>query len=454
MTQQQDEILLQLKRDLEGEHELGTSENFYQRLKKQKGALWSFRFLIVMVVMAVLSGMVANELPLYAKYKGETLFPAFTSKVKYEFDDGTLLNVRYANWKRLELESVVWPLIPYSPNKTDKNNGYLNALYKSPLEGQEFINTDGETVGMPLRFWHWMGTSRKGEDVSAIMIHGTKTALWVGVLASSLATLIGIILGLSIGYFGDGLKINLLGWIFSILGLIPGAFYAFVVRRFTLLDASMEDSLAFWLHFILSLLILAAFSALFYFIGKGIAKLIRWNKTWKFPLDTAVIKIIEIKTAIPGVVLILALLAIFERPSMWNLVFIIGLIGWGGIARIARAEVLRIRSLEYIEAAKALGVSERKIVFKHILLNSLGPVLVVTAFSSASAILVEAGLSFLGMGAPNDVASWGSLISAGKENFSAWWLVVFPGLAIFAVVMVFNLIGEGVRDALDPKVSG
>ena len=137
---------------------------------------------------------------------------------------------------------------------------------------------------------------------------------------------------------------------------------------------------------------------------------------------------------------------------MVNLMIIIGLTAWTGIARLTRAEFLRISTMEYIQAAKSLGISEFRIIFKHALPNALAPALVAIAFGVASAILIESSLSFLGIGVPPSTVTWGSLLNLGREQFTAWWLLVFPGLAIFITVTVYNLLGEGLRDAFDPKL--
>ena len=134
------------------------------------------------------------------------------------------------------------------------------------------------------------------------------------------------------------------------------------------------------------------------------------------------------------------------------LVVIIGFTSWTGMARFMRAEMMKIKEMEYIQAAKVLGFSWKRIIFKHAIPNGLAPVFTAAAFGVASAILVESGLSFLGIGVPDDVVTWGKLLSSGKEEFEASWLVIFPGLAIFFTVTAYNLLGEGLRDALDPKM--
>ena len=131
---------------------------------------------------------------------------------------------------------------------------------------------------------------------------------------------------------------------------------------------------------------------------------------------------------------------------------IIGITGWTGIARFTRAEFLRIRSLEFVQAAQSLGFSNLRTIFKHALPNALAPVFVSIAFGIASAILVEGSLSFLGFGPPPPTASWGSVLNSARSNLQLWWLVVFPGVGIFLTVLAYNLVGEGLQEATDPRL--
>ena len=131
---------------------------------------------------------------------------------------------------------------------------------------------------------------------------------------------------------------------------------------------------------------------------------------------------------------------------------IIGATSWTGIARFTRGELLRVRNLEYIEAAQSLGYSEWRTIFRHAIPNSLAPVLIAIAFGVAGAILTESFLSFLGIGVEAEVATWGKLLSLARKNFSAWWLALAPGFAIFITVTIYNLMGEGLTDALDPRL--
>jgi peptide/nickel transport system permease protein len=169
-------------------------------------------------------------------------------------------------------------------------------------------------------------------------------------------------------------------------------------------------------------------------------------------VDMLLSRIIEMVMCVPALVLILALLAVLDTPTIWHLMVVLGLTGWTGIARLTRAEFLKLRQMEYVSAAKALGFGELRVMFRHILPNSLAPVLVPISFGIAAAILIESGLSFLGFGAPPPNPSWGTLLNAGRNNLQMWWLIVFPGVAIFLTVLCYNLIGEGIQEASDPKL--
>ena len=168
--------------------------------------------------------------------------------------------------------------------------------------------------------------------------------------------------------------------------------------------------------------------------------------------DMLISRIIEVVICFPTLFLILIVLA-YLRPSIINIMVVLGLTSWTGVARLTRGEFFRIGTLDYVAAIRALGGSNWRIIFRHILPNGIGPVLVVASFGIASAILVESALSFLGMGVPQPYASWGTLLNDGRTDIQgAWWLTVFPGFAIFLTVTAWNLFGEGLRDAIDPRL--
>jgi peptide/nickel transport system permease protein len=168
-------------------------------------------------------------------------------------------------------------------------------------------------------------------------------------------------------------------------------------------------------------------------------------------LDIAISRIIEIVLLFPTFFLILTLVGLLE-PSIYIIMVVIGLTGWPTIARLIRGEVLKQRAIDYVIAARALGAPNLRIVFRHILPNAISPALVAAPFGVASAIITEAGLSLLGFGVRAPTPSWGTLLRLGNGNYQLWWLVVIPSIAIFVTVTVFNLVGSGLRDAMDPRL--
>ena len=170
-------------------------------------------------------------------------------------------------------------------------------------------------------------------------------------------------------------------------------------------------------------------------------------------IDSLLSRIIELVMCIPPLVLILALVAMLDNVNNFHLMAIVGCTSWTGIARLARAEFLKLKQMEFITAARALGASRTRIMFWHVLRNALAPVLVPITFGIAAAILIESGLSYLGFGASPPNPSWGTLLKSGRSTIQqTWWLIVFPGTAIFLTVLAYNLIGEGIQEATDPRL--
>jgi peptide/nickel transport system permease protein len=170
-------------------------------------------------------------------------------------------------------------------------------------------------------------------------------------------------------------------------------------------------------------------------------------------IDNILMRFTDIMLCFPTFFLILAVIA-FRGQSIWYIMIIIGLTGWMGIGRLVRAEVLSIRELDYVMAVRAMGASDMRIIFRHILPNAMSPVLVSATLGVAGAILTESALSFLGIGVPPPTPSWGNILTSGKDYIEfAWWLTLYPGLAITVTVLAYYLVGEGVRDALDPRLN-
>jgi len=221
---------------------------------------------------------------------------------------------------------------------------------------------------------HLLGTDNVGRDMLARLIHGTRVALAVGVVAVGIAVLIGTILGALAGYF-------------------------------------------------------------------------------RGRVDMIISRLIEIMLCFPTFFLIITVVAFVERDIM-NIMLVIGLTSWTGAARLVRGEVMKQSALDYVTAARASGANSLRIIFRHILPNSIAPVLVAATFGIAGAILTESGLSFLGYGTGPPQATWGELLDQARQHWQegAWWLILFPGLAIFVTATSLNLVGEAIRDAIDPRL--
>lgn len=226
---------------------------------------------------------------------------------------------------------------------------------------------------------HWLGTDDAGADVAARLIHATRVALAIGLIATGIALVLGVVFGALMGYFG--------GWI-----------------------------------------------------------------------DMIGMRIVEIFMAIPRLFLLLTIIAFlppqFNQYMLYAMMIVIGATSWMGGARLLRAEFLRLRDQDFIHAARAAGLPVRSIILRHMLPNGMTPILVDTSFAIAAVILLEANLSFLGFGIKPPNPSWGQMLAQAIDPATGvfrWWLAVFPGLMIFLTVFSLNIIGDALRDAIDPK---
>lgn len=171
-------------------------------------------------------------------------------------------------------------------------------------------------------------------------------------------------------------------------------------------------------------------------------------------VDAVIMRIVDIIMCFPFFVIAISMAAILG-PSIWNVIIIIGILQWTGVARIVRAEILTLKQREFIEAAKALGLDSKDIILHHLIPNIFAPIIVYATLGIAHGILLEAGLSFLGMGVKQPQPSWGNMLSAAQSMRvlqSEWWLWMPPGLMVFLTVLSINFLGDGLRDALDPKL--
>ncbi len=412
--------------------------NVKRQFRKNKLAVYSLRFIYVLIFIAVFADFIANEKPIACKYNNSVYFPLLKS---YSVDLGfSNWQPEFQNvtWKDLEYEWVVFPLVPYLP----KNMDAYNSQSVSPFAEQEIKST---------RWKHWLGTDELGHDILAAMIHGTRISLQVGLISQGIAAFIGILLGALAGYYGDDrLKISRGRLILNIIALFLAFFYGFGARSYILGDAIGISFGKFFLELLISFALMAVIFVLANLLAVALKAIPFFKQKVNIAVDIIVSRMVEIMVSIPTLFLIIAIVAI-AKPSIILVMAIIGMTTWTGIARFIRAELLKVRNLEFIESAHALGFSEMRTLFRHAIPNALSPVLIAIAFGIAAAILIESTLSFLGIGVPAETLTWGSVLSAARQSPTAWWLAIFPGFAIFLTVTVYNLVGEGLTDALDPR---
>lgn len=284
------------------------------------------------------------------------------------------------------------------------------------------------------------GTDDLGRDVFARMMQGAWVSLTVGFVAVGISVLIGIILGGISGYYGQNAATadQVIAAVLGIAGAI-------------LLVAKMIT---------LGALLLVA-GGLFFLLSKWLKRKVRaraetgWTRILSIQtvsIDVLIMRFVDIMLCFPSFFLILTVVALLP-PSIYNIMIVIGLTSWMGTTRFVRAEFLSLRDQDFVTAARALGIGNWRIIFRHMVPNAIAPVLVSATIGIASAILTESALSFLGLGVPPPHATWGNILSDGKNYiFDAPWLTFVPGIAILIVVLSFNLFGEGLRDVLNPRL--
>ena len=306
-------------------------------------------------------------------------------------------------------------LIPYAANTIDKANRNI-----SPFATQEVSS---------LYYRHWLGTDPIGRDVLAGLISGTNVALKVGLIAVAISVLVGIVLGFLSGYYGN--KSLRLSW-GQFVVIIP----LLLLSLFYLLYGSA----------VIRVVAVVSLFVLLYFVRDRADKYRRSGVS--LPIDNLIMRSIEVINALPGIFIVLIALSIFKSQSLWNVVLVIAFVKWPAFTRFFRAEILKIKEQDYIQSAQALGLPDWKIFRDTILPIAISPIIIASSFSIASAILIESTLSFLGIGLPADLVTWGSILTEARSHFSSWWLAIFPGLAIYFVILLFNSIGDRLNDYL------
>jgi peptide/nickel transport system permease protein len=316
------------------------------QLKRNRLARLGGLVLAAFVVIAVFADELASDLPLLCRWQG-TMYVLPNVVHPAALEGVTCTRMRR---ERQAGDWMVGPLVAYGPQEPT-----------------------ADVLVPPLAAGHPFGTDVHGHDVFARTVHGARTALGLGLVASIVLVVLGVALGGLAGFVGGG-------------------------------------------------------------------------------VDALITRSVEAFTAIPTLVLVLIVCALVPHPTTATVLWTIALTRWTDLARLVRAEVFLALNTDYVMAARALGASPWRVLRRHVLPNAIAPAIIAAAFGIASVVLIQAAVEFLHVGPPSTMASWGELLGEARGHAGAWWLMAFPGLALFAMLVALNLIGEAARDALDPRL--
>lgn len=366
--------------------------------------------LVFLLFLSAASPFIAGEQPLLYIHDGEWSMPFLQSENR--------------SWNKLiittditEQDLIIQPIIPWSPGRSD----FDNSNFVSPYAEQIITDDNGRVYPLPLRYRHLLGTTLRGADVLSGIIHGTRISLFAGCAAALLAAVIGFMTGAAGGSVaGKGIKVSTAGFLLvsiCVLIIINALnIYRYGITTFPILFTVLLTS-------VISMWVLSRAFSNFSF----------YRASFTFPLDGFLMRINELFSTFPRLILIL-LFASFLKPSLLQVVLLLGFTGWTDLARIVRGEFIKVRHLNYTDAARLSGASQWRIYTRHLFPNILPTFSTAVFFTVAMNILLEAGLSFLGFGVPATIVTWGSLMAEGKDELNAWWMIIFPGIMLSLTV--------------------
>lgn len=385
-------------------------------------ALW---FLGLLALAALGRDLLANGRPLYCRLNGVAYYPGLhvlRADAVLRFQDPLLDSLEVHDlWKKIDYEAAVFAPIPFSPGEYSRS-----APFK--LQGPGAVHP-----GLNGVFRHWLGTDDRGRDVAASMIAGARSAVVTGISAMIPAFVIGLLLGALAGFFGDDRLRLRRGLALGIaLGPALAAIYTFAAGIYLPVQEQVQIAGGLVLGCLL--------------LGRVLERLPYFHQKIAIPADMIVMRLQELFNVMPRLIVIIVLATVFQQQSRLLVIALIGAFSWMGIAGFVRAELLRIRALEHITAARGLGLPEWRILWRHALPNALRPAWTALAFGMGSAVLLDATLSFLGYGdsAINNV-SWGNLLVNARFNARYWWIAIPPGLAIGLTILSLNLVGDALN---------
>ena len=383
---------------------------------KQKLNHWSVKVILFFVLVGFLAPVISNDLPLVRVHDGAWSFPFLNQDQEYNFSKETKDGV-------FEIHAP----FGYSSGKSDP----MNMSFRGPFEQQFSHNNNGEQVDISWAKRHWLGTNLLGSDLLADILYGTRISLFISVIATILSSILALFLGFLAGWFGPG-SVKLSAFKTILIFLLVFYWVHLLINV-----ESREDG---WLGWMVSI-----------FIFIVLLKIItNWKRVTSFnlkvfvPVDAIFLRFSELFSAIPRVILVLAFIQLLSA-SMLSIILLLALSAWVDLARIVRAELQSIKSMAYMDAAVMSGIQGARLLLIQVLPNIWPTVLVYILYTFAGNIAIEAGLSFLGFGLPATVKTLGGLIAEGKNNFDAWWMIVFPGLWLSILIYAMFSLSDRLR---------
>jgi peptide/nickel transport system permease protein len=400
----------------------------FRRLDKRlRGAVW---ILGLLLALALGRDLIANDRPLACRIEGRTFFPGLRSvwAAPERAYGHPLLDSLRANerWKTAQYEWAVFAPVPFSQDEFTRH-----PLFALQPPGSLHPGLNG-------RFRHWLGTDDQGRDVAATLVAGARQAVVAGLTAMGVAFALGMALGALAGYFGDERLRLRRGPLLGLLAALPLALLCvfILIEVYSLGGGSRPAALA-------GLALAIGLPLAGYQAGRLLEFRPWFRQAVAVPADLAIMRLAEVFNAMPRLVVVITLAILLRRQSQVLMIALIGVLSWTGVARFVRAELLRVRELEFITAARGMGFSEWRTLLRHALPNALRPALIALAFGIGNAVILVASLSFLGYGAAEPAAaSWGRLLHSARGHAAAWWLAIPPGLAICLTVLAVNTVGE------------
>ncbi|MFM9052169.1 MAG: ABC transporter permease, partial [Bacteroidota bacterium] len=368
--------------------------------------------MIFILIPGLMAPLLCNDLPYFMSVGGECHFPLLHPGGSVRLGKDTM-PYRAIDFRTFNTDVKWMPPVVYDCNTLDD----LSNSYRSPFEYQTLTDRERLNIDLPLRYRHWLGTTRTGKDVLACIVYGIRTSLIVGSISVLLALTVGSVIGFIAGGFGnDRIKFQR-GQILTFLTAI--FIVCFDIARIRSSGSALPGMLAFCI----------SLSFVFFFHQLILKRFDFFRTKLKIPIDDILTTFSSGFIALPQLILILGIMA-FTGPSYTGVILCIGFTSWPMIARAVRIQSLKLRNETFIESARAAGYSPFRIVWHHYLPNMKEALLVTALTGFSGAVLTEAGLTFLGIGIPAGIASWGSLMAEARSDMTAWWLVVFPGFML------------------------